>query len=253
MRLTAFFAGIAVFAAFLAANSSQVSAEIDKKNDLKAVSTEVVDVLDNKVSINQISSEPQSQPPAVKPIEHTVVKGDTLIKIAKTYSTTWQRVFNKNLTITNPSLISPGEKIIIPDPNEVLTERNNLIANPKPAATKPPTKLSPNSTPKVSVKKSSSAGNTYFKGYCTWYAKQRRPDLPNGLGNASTWVTRARAMGLATGSEPRVGAIGQRGNHVVYVESVNGDGTVTISEMNWKGRGVISTRTIPANSHTYIY
>jgi peptidoglycan DL-endopeptidase CwlO len=77
--------------------------------------------------------------------------------------------------------------------------------------------------------------------------------LPNNLGNANTWVARAAAQGIPTGSAPRVGAIGQQGMHVVYVESVNGDGTVTVSEMNFRGRYVISSRTVPASTFRYIY
>lgn len=97
------------------------------------------------------------------------------------------------------------------------------------------------------------AGNTYDRGNCTWYAKSKRPDLPNSLGNADTWVSRAKALGYQTGIEPIVGAIGQQGRHVVVVESVNDDGTVTISEMNYQGLGVISRRTLPASDFRYIY
>lgn len=98
-----------------------------------------------------------------------------------------------------------------------------------------------------------SAGNTYARGYCTWYAKSRRPDLPNNLGNANTWFTRANSQGIPTGTVPRAGAIGQRGWHVVYIERVNADGTVFVSEMNYKGWGITSTRSAPANSFKYIY
>lgn len=107
--------------------------------------------------------------------------------------------------------------------------------------------------PSSVIPKGSSVGNSYAAGNCTWYAKYRRPDLPNNLGNAYSWVSRARAQGRATGSIPRVGAIGQRGNHVVYVEQVNPNNTVSISEMNFTGYGKISHRTLPANSFTYIY
>jgi len=100
---------------------------------------------------------------------------------------------------------------------------------------------------------SNSAGNTYSSGYCTWYAKSKRPDLPNSLGNAQTWFSRAQSLGIPTGTEPKVGAIGQRGNHVVYVEKVNTDNTVSISEMNYHGLGVTSTRTVPAATFRYIY
>ena len=97
------------------------------------------------------------------------------------------------------------------------------------------------------------AGNTYSRGYCTWYAKNKRPDLPNSLGNAYSWLARAKAQGIPTGSVPRVGAIGQRAMHVVYVERVNADGTVFVSEMNYRGWNIVSTRTAPASSFQYIY
>lgn len=104
---------------------------------------------------------------------------------------------------------------------------------------------------------SAQAGNTYSYGYCTWYVKNRRPDIPNGLGNANMWLHNARAMGLPTGSEPRAGAVAQTSagplGHVAIVESVNGDGTVTISEMNYRGWNVVNQRTVAASNFNYIY
>jgi surface antigen len=95
--------------------------------------------------------------------------------------------------------------------------------------------------------------NTYATGNCTWYAKQMRPDLPDNLGNADTWYERAQAQGIEVGTEPVEGAIGQSGMHVVFVEKVNNDGTIIISEMNYQGLGVIDQRKLPANSFQYIY
>lgn len=97
------------------------------------------------------------------------------------------------------------------------------------------------------------AGNTYTYGYCTWYVKNRRPDIPNGWGNAMDWFPNAQASGWPTGSTPRVGAVGTQGNHVVYVEQVNGDGTVTISEMNYRGWNVASSRVASSSDFRYIY
>lgn len=94
--------------------------------------------------------------------------------------------------------------------------------------------------------------NLYDAGNCTWYAKSKRPDIPNDLGNADTWVYMASQEGFATGNTPRPGAIGQRGMHVVYVESVAGS-LMTISEMNELGLGVISERTIPYDGWQFIY
>lgn len=100
----------------------------------------------------------------------------------------------------------------------------------------------------------SNAGNTYACGQCTWYAKSKRPDLPNRLGNGGQWVASAAALGFATGSTPRAGAIGEQPGHVVYVESVNKNGTVNISEMNYNGGvGVVNHRTVPASTFKYIY
>ncbi|MSR68369.1 LysM peptidoglycan-binding domain-containing protein [Candidatus Saccharibacteria bacterium] len=98
-------------------------------------------------------------------------------------------------------------------------------------------------------------GNSYYWGQCTWYVASRRY-VPNNWGNAWTWYANAQYAGYATGSAPRAGAIGwEFKNHVVYVESVNADGTVNISEMNYGGRpGVRHDRTnLPASTFLYIY
>ena len=65
----------------------------------------------------------------------------------------------------------------------------------------------------------------------------------------------AAAQGYATGTTPRAGAIAEMPGHVAYVESVNGDGTLVISEMNGPaGFGVVGTRTVPASTYFgYIY
>lgn len=95
-------------------------------------------------------------------------------------------------------------------------------------------------------------GNLYSYGYCTWYVKNLRPDLPNDLGNADTWYIRYTGP---KGSEPRAGAVGvaRAYMHVVYVNSVNADGSVNISEMNYAGWNVASTRTTSAAEFLYIY
>lgn len=96
------------------------------------------------------------------------------------------------------------------------------------------------------------SGNGYFQ--CAGYVKDRRPDIPNGWGNAGSWYSSALAAGWATGSEPRAGAVAwlKGGNHVAYVESVHGDGTITVSDVNWNGAGVTYRQT-PASEWLYIY
>lgn len=102
------------------------------------------------------------------------------------------------------------------------------------------------------------AGNMYDPGQCTWYVKNRRPDLPNNLGNANTWYYNAAAYGYDVGSAPKKGAVGTttRGyaGHVVYVEGVSLDGqSITISEMNYAGPYSLRTRQADASEFTYIY
>lgn len=85
--------------------------------------------------------------------------------------------------------------------------------------------------------------NNYSWGQCVWYVATRRA-VPM-WGNANQWLANARAAGWATGSEPRVGAIAWTGKgqygHVAIVEAVNGN-QITVSDMNYAGVGVVTTR-----------
>lgn len=207
---------------------------------------------------------PEVKNEEVTPTKHIVERNESLEKIAEKHETTWKRIFDKNVQIENPDVIDVGEELVIPKEDETLEPREIVVQEPEPVVAPTPARTTNSSTATVnsrvasrpaqsSSQRGSSSGNRYVAGYCTWYVKNRRPDLPNDLGNAITWVSRAAAQGIPTGSTPRVGAVGQQGNHVVYVESVNSDGTVTVSEMNWRGLYVQSTRTVPASSFRYIY
>lgn len=141
---------------------------------------------------------------------------------------------------------------------DTLTEwirKDNARCLPKPrASTSAQSTTNASSTTKpVRGPVRSSQGNTYEYHSCTWYAKSRRPDLPNNLGNAYSWVASAAAQGIPTGSVPRAGAIGQQGGHVVYVERVNNDGTIYLSERNFDWNGSFRYRTAPASNFIYIY
>jgi surface antigen len=194
-----------------------------------------------------------------EPVLHVVKPGDSLTKIAKEYDTNWKRIFFKNRDLKNPDVITIGDELVIPRADEKLKKRN-IPKPPEPIVQSVPASVTTQASTAVAtqqttqpISRGSSVGNTYYAGYCTWYAKSRRPDLPNNLGNADTWAVRAAAQGFATGSKPRVGAIAQQGMHVAYVESVNSDGTVTLSEMNYVGWNVVSSRRAPASSFVYIY
>lgn len=90
----------------------------------------------------------------------------------------------------------------------------------------------------------------YPYGQCTYYVATQR--AVGQWNNASSWLRQAQADGWATGSTPVVGAIAWESNHVSLVVAVNGD-SVTVREMNYKGFGVVSTRTAPATQFKYIY
>jgi predicted phage tail protein len=107
--------------------------------------------------------------------------------------------------------------------------------------------------------------STYCTGYCTWYAWSRRPEAElKGLGDASSWLPRARSRGIPTGTSPVVGAIAwwdervaDGFGHVGFVESVSPDGRVTVAEMNRQGWNIVSRETYGPGErgrpHGYIY
>lgn len=212
----------------------------------------------------------------LEPIVYKVERGDTLIKIAKNHETEWLRLWQRNEELEHPDKIHPGDEIVIPFADEELEERElpepevveqldaieeTAVAQATaireaPATTQPAQQQERATQPRTQV--GSSAGNLYAPGYCTWHVKNRRGDLPNNLGNANMWVSRASSQGMSTGSTPRAGAVAYQPasslGHVAYVEAVHNDGTVTVSEMNWNGWNVTSQRRVPASTFTaYIY
>jgi surface antigen len=236
--------------------------------DLLAINkNEPISVNDTNIVIQADGVANELPPTQPEPVKHVVVEGESLSDIAKLHGIEWKRLYDKNASIQNPDVINVGMELIVPAAEEQLEPRDLPVPEPvvvpvrravqTQAPAPVPARAQASETKVASAPVSSpvdsSADNRYVAGYCTWYVKNMRPSLPNNLGNASTWVSRASAQGMATGSTPAAGAVGQRGNHVVYVQSVNGDGTVTISEMNHKGRYVITTRTLPADYFTYIY
>lgn len=197
-----------------------------------------------KPKITKTHKETKKEEPKVVPQApqvYVVVAGDTLEKVAETHTTTSDRLWEKNLEIAHPDVIKPGDKLIIPQKEEVLADR-------------------PIPTPVIPAQTASQPfygvfpGNLYDPGQCTWYVKNRKPSLPNDLGDASNWLFSAQARGMATGTTPRIGAVGWTSGHVVFVESVNDDGTVNVSDMN--GRYIpyeIGHWTYPASKYVYIY
>ncbi len=106
----------------------------------------------------------------------------------------------------------------------------------------------------------SSKASPYPQGQCTWYVYNRMEQydasLDGNLGDAHNWNNRAESEGYSVTHSPKnhtavVFEAGQLGadtqyGHVAFVEKVNDDGSIVISESNVKGLGVISYRTIDA-------
>jgi len=95
----------------------------------------------------------------------------------------------------------------------------------------------------------SSAGNGFAYGNCTWWVAQKRP-IP-WRGDAWQWWANARLSGYSEGGVPVPGAVAvfkaggwSAAGHVAFVETVNPDGSFVVSEMNWGRWGVVDVRTV---------
>jgi peptidoglycan DL-endopeptidase CwlO len=99
--------------------------------------------------------------------------------------------------------------------------------------------------------------------YTAYRVGARTGNYPRYWGNANQWPSSARASGYQTGGTPRANAVGvisagQYG-HVVWVEAVNGDGTIDVSQYNYYNAGgagwghYSKMRVSAATYDTYIY
>ncbi len=154
--------------------------------------------------------------------------------------------------------INPGDFLIIP---------GGVVATPPAAPTPPPSKhKSPGADNSGNNVTSVSSGyddtDHYFPvGYCTYYVASQMKITFGG--NAKNWLANARASGYVTGQQPAVrsavvfsGYGYGRYGHVAYVQSVNGDGTITVSEMNYDHFNRVDERTLSIHSSAirgYIY
>ncbi len=187
--------------------------------------------------------------PPVNGLIYTVKSGDTPEALATRFNAAKQAIIEFN--DAEVSGLVEGQRIMIPDGIQPVT--------------------------RTTARMSGSGGfawggyapiygsNGYDYGYCTWYVAVKRAQIgrpvPSNLGNASTWLNLSSRSGLATGTTPAAGAViwtppRDFYGHVGYVESVDADGTVHISEMNVSGWGRVSSRTMTAEqaaNFRYIY
>lgn len=95
--------------------------------------------------------------------------------------------------------------------------------------------------------------------YTAWKvaASGRRMPFWGGRGNANEWPSSAASDNIPTGSEPRVGSVaimyvGWYG-HAMYVERINGNGTIHVSQFNWGIRGEYTEMDVNPSGLVFIY
>lgn len=199
----------------------------------------------NNLSGATVAPGTKLQVPPVNGIIYTVGAGDNADTIAAKFNADKSKIIAFN--DAELSGLKAGERIVIPGGT-----KSAMIARTVASGTSSSFSL---------VRGSATYGyNGYDYGYCTYWvavlrAKAGNP-VPTNLGNASTWAVRAAAYGLPTGTTPRVGAavvLSTRGaGHVAYVTAVNGDGSITVSEMNHIGWNKTDERTL-SGSFSYVY
>lgn len=186
-------------------------------------------------------------------VYYTIRNGDTLTGIGWKFDVKVATLKYLN-DIDNENLVKPGINIKVPEKgyqvSASLIAKKEQDKKAKLAAATRNTVTRNSSSSRVSVKKSAGSKiNGYPYGYCTYYVASKR-HVPSSWGDAKAWLNSAQRAGYATGSQPAVGAIivtrESWWGHVAYVERVDGN-SVTISEMNARGWGVTSSRTISTN------
>lgn len=231
-------------------------------NDIQTITVETGDTVDslavkygisadtikweNNLGSSTVAPGTQLRILPVTGLTYTVQSGDTAESIASKFQTSSESVTAYNDVEVKG--LPAGSKIIVP-------------GGVKPAAT--PVRRSTSSTSSSSSARFSFgggvlyAGNRYAYGYCTYYAYNKRAaagrPIGSNWGNATTWASLARASGFSVDKSPRAGDVFQTSGgwggygHVGYVERVNDDGSIFVSEMNYAGWNRVSSRTISAD------
>jgi surface antigen/LysM repeat protein len=183
---------------------------------------------------------------------HRVSNNDTLPDIAHKYKADIKKIISYN-NLTDENDINPGDLVIVPD--GTITPP----AVPKPAPKTVKQKINgkvvvlPAADEDSGVNPADNDGSNHIFpwGQCTYWAAKKYGGVKFG-GNANRWLVNSRAYGHSTGKTPVKGAIvvtneNRRYGHVAYIERVE-EGRFYISEMNYKGLGVVSERWIDNNS-----
>lgn len=172
--------------------------------------------------------------PSTAGIVYTVKSGDTIDSIAEKYGSSSEEIIALNdLEVSG---VSEGARIVIKGGELPETERPEYVA---------PRKRTYTTYTYTYLGDTSERQNIEILGYysigrgqCVDWASHMRPDLGSHmLGNANAWARNAAALGYAVDRTPSAGAIFQTSSgwygHVGYVEGVNADGSITVTEMNY--------------------
>ncbi|MDO4746839.1 MAG: LysM peptidoglycan-binding domain-containing protein [Candidatus Saccharibacteria bacterium] len=171
--------------------------------------------------------------PSKPGIVYTVKEGETVEGIVEKYGGNSEEIIALNdLELSG---VSEGVKILIKDGTLPEKERPEYVAPVVRRTTYTYTYLGDTSERQnIQVVGYYSIG----RGQCVDWASYMRPDLGGlMLGNANAWARNAAAHGYYVDRTPSAGAIFQTSSgwygHVGYVEAVNGDGSITVTEMNY--------------------
>jgi surface antigen len=81
--------------------------------------------------------------------------------------------------------------------------------------------------------------------------------MPYGFGDANKWPVAARAHGILVDAHPRAGDVAihtdNNHGHSMYVESINTDGSINISQYNINKTGTYSQDTIRPDGLQFIH
>lgn len=165
-------------------------------------------------------------------------------------------------TATQTSYEAPAPAAAASTASTSTASTSSSTSTPAPAAqTSSYTYTAGGGFPAVDPSFRASLNGGYF-GQCTYYVFNRMAQVgtPIGhsmMGNAAEWPSYARSYGYSVSHSPSAGSaiVFQQGlagadptyGHVAFVEAVNADGSLYISEMNVRGLNVISYRTISAS------
>ena len=216
----------------------------------------------NGLSTTNVSAGQTIMVPTIPGIAYKVKSGDTVESLAQKYGSSAEEIISVN-DLERDHALTVDSIILIPSGVPPETERPEYVV-PRPATTTNRTTASSSYLYNASY----ASGNRYAYGWCTWYAWQWRHDnmpanydLPSNMGNANTWAAAAAAAGFSVNRKPQRGDVFQTtagwAGHVGIVQSVNADGSITISDMNGvAGWGRVGTSVIPASqvgSYMYIH